>query len=152
MIWSASCPVRPPKPKMGVSSSKAKKVQGIGSHATIPICTYRIALWLHNRVSLFGDFIFFPFYCIFCMYSTQNYVLFSVFSSILSLEGNKKGLTKNLEKARHDFRDTSFTNTLAKKLSKLRKNLVPFYVLKIARHVFNASFYLPNMHFNIDIP
>ena len=121
---------------MGVSYSKAKKVQWIGSHVTILICTYRRALWLHNRVSLFGDFIFLPFYCILCMYSTKNYVLFSLFSSILSLKGNKKGFAKNLEKVRHDFKDTSFTNTLAKKWPKLRKNLVPFYVLKIGRQSF----------------
>ena len=116
---------------MGVSYSKAKKVQGNSSQPTILICTYRRAPWLQNRVSLFGDFIFFPFYCIFCMHSTQNYVLFSLFFLFLSLKGNKKGFTKNLEKVRHDFVDTSFVNTFTKKSTDLRENLVPFYVLKV---------------------
>ena len=55
----------------------------------------------------------------------------SVFSSIRSLKANKKGITKNLEKLRHNFVDTSFVNTFTKKSIDLRENLVPFYVLKV---------------------
>ena len=55
----------------------------------------------------------------------------SVFSSICSLKANKKGITKNLEKLRHNFVDTSFVNTFTKKSIDLREHLVPFYVLKV---------------------
>ena len=39
---------------------------------------------------------------------------FQFFSSILSLKGNKKGFSKNIEKVRHGFKDMSFTNTFVK--------------------------------------
>ena len=56
----------------------------------------------------------------------------SVFSSICSLKANKKRITKNLEKLRHDFVDISFVNIFTKKKSTdLRENLVPFCGLKV---------------------
>ena len=55
------------------------------------------------------------------------------FFLFLSLKGNEKGFTKNLEKVRHDFVDTSFVKTFTKKSTDLRENLVPFYILKVMR-------------------
>ena len=55
----------------------------------------------------------------------------SVFSSIRSLKANKKGITKNLEKLRHDFVDTSFVNTFTKKSTDLRENLIRFNGLNV---------------------